>query len=252
MRSKATRARRAMRAIPPQTQCDVWPKTLVLAVWRDFSHHAYKPQVCRKMTSASPSDAEFTGKYENAGRIASRLIAGFFDSARRLLQPHLAPGQTVLEIGCGAGYSTQRINAWQPGLRLIASDVGESLLAQASQRNPGVAMLRQSVYQLGHEDKSLDAVVMLEVLEHLEHPQNALAELHRVCRGHVLLSTPREPIWRVLNMARGKYLGGLGNTPGHIQHWSTRGLKREVSSYFSVIGQATPLPWTILLLRPRR
>jgi hypothetical protein len=29
---------------------------------------------------------------------------------------------------------------------------------------------------------------------------------------------PREPIWRIGNMARGRYLGDLGNTPGHIQH----------------------------------
>ena len=31
---------------------------------------------------------------------------------------------------------------------------------------------------------------------------------------------PREPVWRVLNVARGRYVRWLGNPPGHIQHFS--------------------------------
>ena len=34
---------------------------------------------------------------------------------------------------------------------------------------------------------------------------------------------PREPLWRGLNIARGAYLKDLGNTPGHLNHWSKRG-----------------------------
>ena len=38
----------------------------------------------------------------------------------------------------------------------------------------------------------------------------------------LLVSVPREPLWRGLNLARGSYLRELGNTPGHLNHWSKR------------------------------
>ncbi len=199
-----------------------------------------------------PSDAEFTGKYERPGRIGGWLVDRFFAAVRRLLAPHLHAGVQILEVGCGAGHSTRRIAGWADGATLVASDIGASLVRSARLRNPGVGVLRQSVYSLAHPDRCFDAVVMLEVLEHLEQPQQALAELCRVCRGHVLLSVPREPLWRALNMARGKYWSAFGNTPGHIQHWSTPGLVAEVSNHFRVVAQATPVPWTLLLLAPRR
>ena len=41
----------------------------------------------------------------------------------------------------------------------------------------------------------------------------------------LLVSVPREPLWRGLNMARGAYMRDLGNTPGHVNHWSKRALR---------------------------
>ena len=73
--------------------------------------------------------------------------------------------------------------------------------------------------------------------------------LFRSARGYVLLSTPREPLWRLLNVARGAYLGALGNTPGHVQHWSRRGLRRLVERQFTVDQERLPVPWTVLLAR---
>lgn len=206
----------------------------------------------RPVKAQGNRDQEFTGKYENPGRIAAWLLDRFFTACRELLQPRLRPGMQILEIGCGAGYSTERLAQWCPAANLIASDIGESLVSKARTRNPSVPVIVQSVYELAQASASMDAIVMLEVLEHLDRPQAALRELRRICKpdGVVLLSTPREPIWRMLNMARGKYLSAFGNTPGHIQHWSARGLAAEVSTHFRVLAHATPLPWTILLLRP--
>lgn len=201
--------------------------------------------------TASSKDSEFTGKYEQAGLAGRILVDRFFAAAAAVLKPVLTPSARVLEVGCGAGYSTERIARWCNRQHLVASDISDTLLAQARARNPQVQFVQESVYALDHADRSFDSVIMLEVLEHLEEPQRALTELHRVARGHVLLSTPREPLWRLMNLARGKYLRDLGNTPGHIQHWSTRGLKREVGTLFRVEACATPTPWTILLLSPR-
>lgn len=56
---------------------------------------------------------------------------------------------------------------------------------------------------------------------------------------------------RLLNMARGKYIGDFGNTPGHIQHWGKKHFVKFVSGQFEVVETRSPLPWTMLLCRPR-
>ena len=62
----------------------------------------------------------------------------------------------------------------------------------------------------------------IEVLEHVPDPEATVAEMARVARRWLLVSVPREPLWRGLNMARGAYWRALGNTPGHVNHWSKR------------------------------
>ncbi|MOA56543.1 hypothetical protein D3C78_1805420 [compost metagenome] len=88
-------------------------------------------------------------------------------------------------------------------------------------------------------------------MEHLEHPEQGLQALQRIVGRHLILSVPREPIWCALNLARGKYIGDFGNTPGHIQHWSQKGFISLVSRYFDVLEVKSPLPWTMLLCKPR-
>ncbi len=198
----------------------------------------------------SDQDRQFTGKYENSGRTGRWLIEHFYAAVIDMLAPDSA-GADILEAGCGAGYSTKYLRtALMPSQRLRATDISASLLQAARQRNPAVEFFQSSIYGLPLEDKSVDTVVTLEVLEHLDNPDAALAELARVARHRVVISTPREPLWCALNLARGKYPSSLGNTPGHIQHWSATGLKRLASRRFQVECARTPIPWTILRLRP--
>ncbi len=94
-------------------------------------------------------------------------------------------------------------------------------------------------------------VVCCEVLEHLDDPVRGVEILAALAQPYLLASVPREPLWRALNMARGKYLGALGNTPGHLNHWSRGGFLRVLERRFEVIEARTPLPWTMALCRRR-
>ena len=78
-----------------------------------------------------------------------------------------------------------------------------------------------------------------------------LTEMARVASGHLLVSVPREPLWRALNMARGAYLKDLGNTPGHLNHWTRRGFVALCGRYGDVVEVRSPFPWTMLLVRVR-
>jgi ubiquinone/menaquinone biosynthesis C-methylase UbiE len=104
-------------------------------------------------------------------------------------------------------------------------------------------------HSLPFADDEFDLVAAIEVLEHVRDPAQTLAEMMRVARGHLLVSAPREPLWRALNLARGAYLGGLGNTPGHLHHFSRAAFERLLKGYGEVVEARSPLPWTMLLVR---
>lgn len=194
----------------------------------------------------------FRDKYTKSGRIGGWLINRFYGVINEFVRKCATETKTVLEIGVGEGFSTQRIRQMLPrDVRLEASEFHVDLVRLAQQRNPDIHVSQESIYALNRQPSSFDLVLCLEVLEHLENPQAGLAELARVCRKFCIVSVPREPVWRLLNMMRGKYLRELGNTPGHLQHWSADGFREFVAPTFDVMEVRTPLPWTILLMRKK-
>jgi hypothetical protein len=98
-------------------------------------------------------------------------------------------------------------------------------------------------------ENEFDLASAIEVLEHVPDPEHTLAEMARCAERHLLVSVPREPLWRMLNMARGAYWPVLGNTPGHLNHWSRRSFVALLSRYGTVAEVRSPFPWTMLLVR---
>ena len=100
-------------------------------------------------------------------------------------------------------------------------------------------------------DGEFDLASAIEVLEHVPDPEHTVAEMARVAQRWLLVSVPREPLWRALNMARGAYIKELGNTPGHLNHWSKRGFVALLARHGEVVEARSPFPWTMLLVRLR-
>jgi SAM-dependent methyltransferase len=193
---------------------------------------------------------DYAGKYEKGGRVGGWLVDRFFGAVESLCAGQRSA--RVLEVGCGEGYSTERLLRFLgPDVELRALDTEQRLVDAAARRNPRVSVRLGSIYALEEPDASVDLVLALEVLEHLEEPRRALAELRRVARGAVITSVPREPLWRFLNLCRFRYLGALGNTPGLVQHWSSGAFLRLVEDYGEVTAVRTPIPWTIVRWSPR-
>ena len=106
-----------------------------------------------------------------------------------------------------------------------------------------------SVEDLDPAVDSAELIVCCEVMEHLPDPEAALEVVASLARPWAILSVPREPLWRVLNLARLKYAGDLGNTPGHLNHWSRRSFARFVERRLEIVELTSPLPWTMALCR---
>lgn len=188
----------------------------------------------------------------NSRNLLVRAIMNNFTTALTQLVDRAAP-TNIHEIGCGEGYWVLR---WiRQGLDARGSDMSRQAieLAQANAVAAGLAadaiFSVRSVYDLNASDAA-DLVVCCEVLEHLDDPGIALERLHAVTGRHLLLSVPREPLWRVLNMLRGKYWAHGGNTPGHMQHWNTPDFLDLLRDRFAIVEVRTPLPWTMALVRP--
>jgi ubiquinone/menaquinone biosynthesis C-methylase UbiE len=186
-------------------------------------------------------------KYGTRNPVARWLMDGFLSAVREVYDAR--SDETVVEIGCGEGELLARLQRWRPARRLVATDLSGAILREARLRH-GFAVWSQSAAALALRDRSADVVIASEVMEHLPDPRAALDEIARVARRRVILSVPREPLWRALNCARLRYLGDLGNTPGHVQHFSTRSFVDLVARRLRVVEVRTPLPWTVVAAEP--
>jgi 2-polyprenyl-3-methyl-5-hydroxy-6-metoxy-1,4-benzoquinol methylase len=203
--------------------------------------------------SASAQQSVPTGntydKYGSTNPVVRRLMAGFERSLGELLD-RAAPA-TILDVGCGEGVLVEQW-ADRPNVeRIVGIDLeDDGLQAEwAKRQRPNVEYRVMPAENLPFENGSFDLASAIEVLEHVPDPEHTVEEMARVARGHLLVSVPREPLWRGLNMARGAYLRELGNTPGHVNHWSKRSFVRLLSRHGEVLEARSPFPWTMLLVR---
>ncbi len=187
-------------------------------------------------------------KYNTNNPVARRLMRGFF-AAFDMLVDEAAPAD-LLEVGCGEGIVTERV-AKRLGrqARVVGLDLDVPQLRTAWERREGPAFVTGDAHDLPFADHEFDVVALVESLQLIADPQRALAEATRVARRGLLVTAPREPLWRVLNVARGAYVRSLGNTPGQVHHFSRAGLVAALAPHGHVTHVRTPVPWTLALVR---
>jgi 2-polyprenyl-3-methyl-5-hydroxy-6-metoxy-1,4-benzoquinol methylase len=157
------------------------------------------------------------------------------------------------EVGCGEGELAHRLAT--RGLRVRGTDASAEVIAEARRRAEKAGVAAEfRVAPVEELEPAVDAaqlIVCCEVMEHLPDPEAALSVVASLASPWAIVSVPREPLWRALNMARLKYLGSFGNTPGHLNHWSRRVFIRFLQRSFEVVDVRAPTPWTMALCRAR-
>jgi ubiquinone/menaquinone biosynthesis C-methylase UbiE len=188
-------------------------------------------------------------KYGSANPVVRRLMASFERTLDELMEQ--AEPSSLLDVGCGEGVLVQRWAQSLPETRFVGIDlVEESIQAGWAQHEaPNLEYRTMPAENLPFADDEFGVATAIEVLEHVPDPEHTLAEMARCAERHLLVSVPREPLWRMLNMARGAYIPQLGNTPGHLNHWSKRSFTKLLSRYGQVVEARSPFPWTMLLVR---
>jgi ubiquinone/menaquinone biosynthesis C-methylase UbiE len=198
------------------------------------------------------ADGTVTGntydKYGSRNPVARLLMRGF----ERNLQDLFASTEpaSLLDVGCGEGVLTQRWANELAPRRVVGIDLDDPALAAEWQRHaaPNLAYVAQRAERLPFADGEFDLVTAIEVIEHVPDPAHTIAEMARCAARHVLVSVPREPLWRTVNMARGAYWRQLGNTPGHVNHFSKAAIVALCARHGDVIETRSPFPWTMVLV----
>jgi len=192
-------------------------------------------------------------KYSSRNPIVRWLMKNF-NAALTSFVSTAAP-LSIHEVGCGEGYWVLQWN--QQGIPARGTDFSSQVIDIARENAkgrgyPATIFSVRNVYDLDPEQDSADLIVCCEVLEHLDDPHKGLRALQKIVSKHLIISVPNEPLWCILNLARGEYVKSFRNTPGHMQHWSRKQFLRLVFEYFEIIEDKNPVPWSMLLCRVRR
>ncbi len=187
-------------------------------------------------------------KFNTKNPIARILINRYKKSIEELCT--LDQFNNILEVGCGEGFLTELIEKAIPS-PISAIDICPEIIFKARNRSPTTHFTVADARYLPYPNNCFDLVLACEVLEHVLLYDDVLREITRVSKRFCLFSVPREPLWRFLNLLRLSYIRKLGNTPGHVRHWSSNEFIRLLTRNFRVLEVRLPLPWTIALCEIR-
>lgn len=195
-------------------------------------------------------------KHDSANPLL-RVVLGRFTRTLCREVAALRP-RTVFDVGCGEGYMLDALRRARLPARLAGVDLEPAAIAAARARLADAADWPCGPVELAVGDalriaagRRWDVVMMLEVLEHLDDPTPMLDILADLTHGHVVLSVPHEPLFRALNLLRGRHVRALGNHPEHVQQFTRAGFLRFVQRRFEIVRAPLVPPWTMVVARPR-
>ena len=128
---------------------------------------------------------------DDLGDLLGTRIPG--DHSRQVLADHYAArlrAQKVMDLGCGVGDSVELFRGVDPGVRWVGVDIEES--PEVAERTRGDAeFVTFDGEHVPFDDGSFELVYCKQVLEHVDHPRELVAEAARVLGhgGHLAGST---------------------------------------------------------------
>lgn len=192
----------------------------------------------------------FYNKYQSRHLIERFLVKRYDKHLIKLVES--LPISTIYEVGSGEGHIIGLINNFKKQYKIIGSDIDFNLIYQLKKlENKKYNLVINQAEDLPIKRNSIDLVLACEVLEHINGPRSFLSECLRLNANYYIFTIPNEPLWRFLNILRLKYIKNLGNTPGHVNHWSKNQIRQLISSYLSIKGIFIVQPWIFIIAQPK-
>ncbi len=190
----------------------------------------------------------YFNKYESQNPLYKKLMDNFMDNMLTSIKSKGYDELNILETGCGEGHLANILLDGLQNVNYKGFDIENDIVNEAKQNCPNADIKVGSIYELDeYLAKKYQFVITSEVFEHLETPDKAAESLMKLNTDFFIITVPREPVWRMLNLMRLKYVKDLGNTPGHLQHWSKSSFKKFLDKYFKVEEIKSVFPWTFAI-----
>jgi len=178
-----------------------WPRmpgsnSVVRWIGKSFMVGNSETEILRFGESESAWSDELTAMHEAEANsshpidLASRRLA--VESMRKLAD---RPGSIVADIGCSSGFLVEDLNKLLPNLSVFGVDFLTGILQKAAARNPGTPFVQFDLRKCPLEDRCVDGVTALNVLEHIDSDLTALKEIHRILKpgGIAHIEVPAVP-----------------------------------------------------------
>lgn len=122
-------------------------------------------------------------------------IASREDALIQIKQILLAPNSVIMEIGCSSGFLIRDMIKAFPQATVVGADVVKEPLYQLAKNLSGVPLIRFDLLKCPLPDQSVDVLVMLNVLEHIEDDLSALKKAFRLIKpgGSLVIEVPAGP-----------------------------------------------------------
>jgi len=133
--------------------------------------------------------------------------------------------QSILEIGCGEGFVLDYLAKREPDINLLGIDINKDAIKMASMISASmIKYICANGQNIPFQDNSFDLVILSEVLEHVEEPEQTLKDAIRVSKSYLLITIPLEPYFQtvanILNSLK------LADDPDHINFWTKSEFQR--------------------------
>ena len=176
------------------------------------------------MSTENPA-ADWKGFYEALAR--TQKFFPEFDAAeehrvRMVLRAFGGPARSALDAGCGDGYLCHVYKSVLRVREVAGVDCAGPHVERARAAFPDIPFVKGDICKLPFGDGAFDVVSAVEVLEHLEDPARAFAELARVAAREVIVTVPfnEEPERRLCPHCLRSF-----NLDGHIQRFGEARLR---------------------------
>lgn len=151
-----------------------------------------------------------------------------FGRVKRYLNPQ--PQEKILEIGCGRGYTTKKVQ------RIAPQTFGVDLNEKAVQNGVAQNMRTMNAESLEFPDNMFDKICSFHTIEHIPNVAKALGEMARVLKpgGKIMLTYPAEPIQGMFAMFAAAVLlkNPFRAREVHLHRFSPAAIQRLASGFF--------------------